>query len=241
MSRRFTQEEVLKVLEPMHPDLDFRSFVYTRSKARVRVRCKTCNHGWQPICKDLKQGHGCPRCGREAVKLTQKQALGVLEPMHPKIDLSEFLYRHANAKVRVRCKTCNHGWQPIYNSLKQGHGCPKCASSNGEKRVAEILDSRGISYEAEVTLKGTRLRFDFFIPSLGVAIEVQGEQHYFSIEFFGGIKRFRKTIARDRSKRQWCKDNGIKLIAIPYLKQDVSKFEQYLWSVWPADKQPKLL
>ena len=186
---------------------------------------------------NLRQGRGCPKCA----KVTQEKALDALVRIHPAINFSKLVYEGAHSRVCVSCKTCGNNWRPAYNSLKKGHGCPKCASSHGEKRVAEILDGRGLSYETEATLKGTSLRFDFFIPSLRIAIEVQGEQHYFAVDYFGGIKAFRKNIARDRRKRQWCKDNGVKLIAIPYLNTDASKFEQYLWSVWPADKQPKLL
>ncbi len=85
------------------------------------------------------------------------------------------------------------------------------------------------------------MRFDFLVPSLGIAIEVQGNQHYFAVDFFGGIKMLRYQIKNDRRKRQWCKENGIKLIAIPYLKTDTSKFERYLWDVWPVGEQPTLL
>lgn len=63
-----------------------------------------------------------------------------------------------------------------------------------------------------------RQTLDVFIPSLNIAIEYQGRQHYESIEFFGGSEAFEYTVKRDRKKRDLCKANGIKLY---YWKYDI--------------------
>jgi hypothetical protein len=47
-------------------------------------------------------------------------------------------------------------------------------------------------------------------------IEYQGEQHYNSVEFFGGEKQFKKILKYDSLKEKYCKNNDIKLIKIPY-------------------------
>lgn len=57
---------------------------------------------------------------------------------------------------------------------------------------------------------------DIYIPSLKLAIEYQGEQHYRPIELFGGEKGFYNTIKRDLKKKQLCKKNNIKLIYWKY-------------------------
>ena len=51
-------------------------------------------------------------------------------------------------------------------------------------------------------------------------IEYDGIQHYEAVEIFGGIPAFKKRQKRDQIKNQYCKDNNIKLIRIPYWDYD---------------------
>ena len=57
---------------------------------------------------------------------------------------------------------------------------------------------------------------DIFIPSLNLAIEYQGEQHYKAIELFGGEEGFQKRLQMDEKKRKLCQENKIKLIEWKY-------------------------
>lgn len=73
----------------------------------------------------------------------------------------------------------------------------------------------------EVTLLGTGLIADFFIPDIRIIVEVHGEQHY---KF---VKRFHKTQAgfaaskkRDRIKQEWCDLNDIIYIELPFNKKE---------------------
>jgi len=59
-------------------------------------------------------------------------------------------------------------------------------------------------------------RIDVFLPSVNVAIEYQGEQHFRAVEFFGGEESFLANQRRDEKKRELCKLNGVKLIEWPY-------------------------
>ena len=57
---------------------------------------------------------------------------------------------------------------------------------------------------------------DIYIPSLKVAIEYQGGQHYKSVEFYGGKKAFEDIKERDVDKRELCNKRGIKIIEWKY-------------------------
>ena len=61
-----------------------------------------------------------------------------------------------------------------------------------------------------------RQRIDVFIPSLQVAIEYNGEQHYESVECFGGRKGLLSVKERDQRKAEACKKAGVKLIVWKY-------------------------
>lgn len=45
-------------------------------------------------------------------------------------------------------------------------------------------------------------------------------QHFVINEYFGGIDSFKKQQIRDRIKNDYCKNNNINLLRIPYDKVD---------------------
>ena len=57
---------------------------------------------------------------------------------------------------------------------------------------------------------------DIYIPSLKIAFEYQGEQHYYAIDFFGGETALKQNQERDAKKKRLCASNGIKLIEWRY-------------------------
>jgi len=65
------------------------------------------------------------------------------------------------------------------------------------------------------------LYLDFYIPSIRLAIEVHGQQHYEFCPFFHKSKAdFLKSKARDEDKIDWCKLNDITLITLKYSESD---------------------
>jgi hypothetical protein len=60
------------------------------------------------------------------------------------------------------------------------------------------------------------MRIDVSIPSLKIAIEYNGEQHYRPIEFFGGREMFVLQKKRDTLKKKKCSSNGVKLFIVKY-------------------------
>jgi len=109
------------------------------------------------------------------------------------------------------------------------------SESAGEELVTEILIKNDLILnnclknrrcsEREKTFEGcmgTRkvkfcrpLFFDFYIPSLNTVIEYDGEQHFRASTKFGGLK-FDTTVENDLIKNNYCKENNINLIRIPY-------------------------
>lgn len=97
-----------------------------------------------------------------------------------------------------------------------------CASeSRGEKVIRELLEKANIPFVQEATFpncvskKNGTLRFDFYVNN-EYLIEFDGEQH-----FSPTGSRFTQTVVeeiqeRDFLKNQYCKENSISLIRIPY-------------------------
>lgn len=65
--------------------------------------------------------------------------------------------------------------------------------------------------------KKQKLYLDFFLPSLNLAVEVNGKQHYiFNNYHHKSTLHFRKMQMNDRKKKEWCEINNIRLVILPY-------------------------
>lgn len=65
------------------------------------------------------------------------------------------------------------------------------------------------------------LYLDFYIPSIKLAVEVHGEQHYDYSPFFHKSKAdFLKSKARDEDKIAWCELNDINIIVLKYSESE---------------------
>lgn len=60
------------------------------------------------------------------------------------------------------------------------------------------------------------LELDIHIPDLAIAFEYQGQQHYQSIDIWGGDDALRKQKQRDKRKAQICRNMNIRLVSISY-------------------------
>jgi hypothetical protein len=89
-----------------------------------------------------------------------------------------------------------------------------------ESKIVSLLNKEAIFYEREKTFWNKwkkKYRFDFYIPSMNIAIEVQGEQHYVEVRhFYPTHKDFLAAQERDRRKIAFCLANDIALYIIPY-------------------------
>ena len=63
-------------------------------------------------------------------------------------------------------------------------------------------------------------------------LEYDGEQHFKPVELWGGEEQLKIQQQRDKNKDEWCKENNIKLIRIPYTDYDKITIE-YLLSFFP--------
>lgn len=61
-----------------------------------------------------------------------------------------------------------------------------------------------------------RQSIDVYVPSINVAFEYQGQQHYHPVELIGGEEGLLATQTRDQVKRSRLKKNGVRLIEWHY-------------------------
>ena len=63
------------------------------------------------------------------------------------------------------------------------------------------------------------MSLDFFIEDMNTAIEVQGEQHFRPVKYWGGEEIFEQVVKRDNKKRELCEKHGVKLLYYSELKR----------------------
>ena len=81
------------------------------------------------------------------------------------------------------------------------------------KQYNVIYQHRPFFLKTEI---GGQMSYDVYIAGLNVAIEYQGKQHFEPVEFFGGEEAFKKTVERDKLKKELSQHNGVKLVYINY-------------------------
>lgn len=123
------------------------------------------------------------------------------------------------------------------SDIKRGQilscGCSKVERrpSKYEIIVEDFLISKKISYNREFRFEDCRnknpLPFDFYLPDFNTCIECQGQQHYYPIEYFGGAENYNKVVFRDKIKKEYCENNSIQLLYIPY-KLSEKEIQLYL-------------
>lgn len=111
-------------------------------------------------------------------------------------------------------------WKAAENHVRDRLGVPRIgegwiAEANLLRIVQSLFPDRNVVHQASPDGMG-RQRFDVYIPELKLAIEYNGEQHYYPIERFGGQTGFESTKLRDQEKRKKAQEVGIVIVEFRY-------------------------
>lgn len=203
---------------------------YQGNHTKILIKHNVCGHEYKVAPSKFKYSNRrCPKCNK-GVKMTIEDFSQRVKNIHG--DEYDILtdYKNSNAKIKIQHKKCGNIFETTpSNFIKKTRPtrCPLCASSHGEKEVRGILAELNIEFEEQksfdkMELKG-KLRADFYLPDFNAVIEYCGKQHYEVVEHFGGVDGFKKTLARDKSKKEFCVNNKIAFIEIPYFTKDIKK------------------
>ena len=212
-------------LLPLYPE---------RKNGRIFWVCK-CDCGKEvSIRKDsLISGHtqscGCSK-GYKKYDLTNKKFTKLLV-------IGDSGKRNINREIIWKCQ-CDCGNIVYVNTshLTSNHtkSCGCLTKSKGVLNIIDVLTKNNIDFELEKTFQDCRFqdsnrmaKFDFYLSQYNTIIEFDGQQHFIPIPYWGGAEGLCKIIEHDTYKNQYCKDNNIFLIRIPYNHIDI-KLEDLL-------------
>lgn len=179
---------------------------------------------------DLKHGVRCPLCKKENFIPHNKLDYNFVKSkfLDNGYILLDTEYSNNQIPMRYICKEHPDKISKMsYGKLTMGQKCPFCRQSQLERKVCLYLDARKINYIPQYRFDDCRnklpLPFDFAIfdnkENLMFLCETDGRQHFELVEIYGE-EEFELTQKRDRIKNEYCKNNNIKLIRIPYWEID---------------------
>ena len=214
---RSTKEEFIKKANEVHGDkYDYSKVDYVKNNIKVCIICP--KHGnFEQTPNSHLRGCGCPNCSFENTgdrcRSSLVEFIKKARKLHgDKYNYSNVEYVNSRIKVCIICSEHGEFWQSPSDHTK-GRGCPKCNLSHLERSVMYYLDDVGITYDYQKRFKWLgNQSLDFYLPDYNIGIECQGEQHFFPVEHFGGDKRFKNTLERDKRKKKLCEENGVKLL-----------------------------
>jgi hypothetical protein len=229
-THRYTKSEFVRLARKLHGNTYTYPGKYVDGKTPMQMRCK--KHGPFPQKPNSHlNGRGCPKCGDErtyaALFDSHEDFIKKARAAHGNKYTYPEKYERVSKPITIICP--KHGpFSQKPDSHTKGHGCERCSESWGEREVARILEREGIEFEVEKRFKECRdklpLSFDFWIPALNTLVEYDGEQHFRTNAFFGGVEHLKLTQRRDKIKSRYAKQTGKKLIRIKYTITDIKAY-----------------
>lgn len=228
MANQLTTGIFISKSKQIHGDkYDYSLVEYKHNSIKVKIICPI--HGiFEIMPRAHTYGQGCKQCFIESKYITKEHFINESKEIHQnKYDYSLVDYKSMRNKVTIICPIHGNFSQTPHNHMNCKSGCPKCKLSKGELLVSKILTENKIDFEIQKRFKHCKnpnsnytLPFDFYLPKFNVCIEFDGEQHYkvarYSSDKDKMLKKLQTTQLNDKIKDEYCLNNNIHLIRIPY-------------------------
>lgn len=209
---------------------------YKKMHDKIRVKHLICGFEWLIEPNAIIRGNRCPMCANKRISEKKRKSTSEYKREVFEITNGEFLvlgeYINSNTKIKMKHVKCGYEYFMRPNDFLSGQRCPKCKQSKGEKRISEWLDKYNIKYNMQEKFNNCKdkslLPFDFSVfdrsNNLICLLEFDGEFHFEAGRYSKNKKRMMEklylTQKHDKIKNQYCIDNNIPLIRIPYWEYD---------------------
>jgi len=200
---------------------------YLINKGSVWLCECECGNTKEVTAKSLRSGH-CKSCGclkQETDKMPKGNVKDEIGNKYGHLTVIARAGSDKNGQAIWECECdcpAHTHIKVLGGNLRKGHtqscGCER--RSHGELAVEKILIDNNIPYIQEYSAfkfaNGNNAKFDFYINNK-YFIEYDGETHYkCNLHGWHNEEQLKAQQERDMIKNQWCKDNNIPLIRIPY-------------------------
>lgn len=199
---------------------------YLGNNKKILFKHNTCGSKFECTPSNFLKGHRCTKCTNKYHKNTEDFKKEVYQLVGNEY---EIVGEYINNKTKIKIKhNCGYEYETKPNLFLNGCRCPKCqiSTSKGEDKIENFLTQNNVEYISQkkfnelLGVGNRQLSYDFYLPKYNLLIEYQGIQHEKCFKFFGGKKRLIKQQEHDNRKRNYAKNNNIKLLEIWYYDFD---------------------
>jgi len=218
-NKKKTIEEIREFVESKEYKL--LSDTYINNSTKLDMICPD-GHIFKMCWNNFMFGNRCPVCYGNKKKTIEEIRKYVEQEGYILLS-KEYINSHSN--LEIKCSS-GHVFKMNWTNFSSGKRCPKCKRSKGEEIIAKILESNYIEFETQKRFDECKnilhLPFDFYIPSLNILIEYDGEQHFKPFSFSSNRTQetmninFINIMLRDEIKTNFASSNNIKLLRISY-------------------------
>ena len=208
-----------------------------RKNKKIYWHCKCqCGNEKEIRSDELKSGRtkSCG-CYKKSVMIEHniiRQTLDLTNQRFGKLIAKEKTDKRNNdGRVIWNCLCdCGRWCEANTHDLQQGKisSCG-CMRSKGEATIEKLLqlanlpfEQQKIFYDCKFPDSGYHAKFDFYVNNSYI-IEYDGEQHYYyktNPHTWNTQENYIITQQHDKYKNDWCKEQGLSIIRIPYTKLD---------------------
>lgn len=226
-----TKEELIKRVNAKNNDVLLNPDDYMNcNEKNLRVQCGSCGSVFVTSLNSVKNGGGrCRDCANKSTNINSRITPDEIErrvnSVNGNILLNKSEAKTPTSRLEIMCSCGNIFHTNLRNyEHHPTNRCRRCSrrESSGEFLVRNILLAYNISFDIEHKFSDCKdkglLRFDFYLPDYNVCIEYDGQLHYEARVGRGGDKQLADRQRKDKIKDDYCKNNNIGLLRIPYYK-----------------------
>lgn len=205
---------------------------YINNTTPILCYCNKHNEYFTSSPSSLSKGQiGCKKCQYEKASDSAKYTQEQFEDKFYDYFGDEYIvidkYIDAKTSIKIKCIKCDTEFSIIpNNAFSRGINCPTCHKSRsmpkGEERIFDYLSKNNIifihghEFDDLFGVNDGHLSYDFYLPTENLLIEYNGEQHYRSVEYFGGEEKFKIQQEHDLRKYNYANLHNYNLLIIPY-------------------------
>jgi len=190
---------------------------YINNANRLKILCSK-SHIFYKTFAGITQGSWCPYCVR--ISLRERFALDISTVKNRIESLGGTLLsnKYVNSHTKLNIKCCNnHIFSMNFNNISNGKWCKECKISGPQNHILLALRKIMPRQKIKINCKdfwwligdnGRKLEIDIFAPSLKLAIEYDGGQHFIPIPLWGGKEALSLTKRRDKIKNKLIKQHS---------------------------------
>lgn len=238
-AKRKSNSQFLKELFEVQGDKFTPLEKYTARNKKILVRCNGCGVERKMTPYNLLEGMKCKYCLWESRRLSTKEVDTRIKNVLGKSFSLQGKYQNANKEVTILHFICGHtSTHRLWDIISKHVGCVYCNSSVGEQNIFDYLSDKNLLFIPQMKFDDlidvAKLSYDFYLPTIGVVIEYQGEQHFMPKTFGGQSKkaaltRYQTQIKHDILKQKYALDHNFTLLMPNYKHQsDYLSLQKYL-------------